>query len=165
VTTQTIRPDEKPRDPSAWLLLHCFVGPTIGTFLVLVAPLLSANPITAFGTEWEWQLQDYAALPVLLLIVLLLGWFFGFIPALLHAVAMLLLRRVIASRRIWLALTPFVGWLTVFAPLLVLAGIETPDRIMDSAWMALIGSAAAIGCMAIAWRRNIYPAQREMAGK
>lgn len=147
----------KRGDPSAWLLLHCFIGPAIGTIAAAMVPLIAAGPLTLFDADLQWRPQEYAMIPIALLVVLLPGWFFGFIPALLHAVVMLLLRRVIPSRTAWLALTPVVGWLAVFMPLLVIAGVETPDRIIDSAWMALIGTAAALGCMAIALRKRIYP--------
>lgn len=157
MTTEISKPEENRRDPSAWLLLHCFIGPVIGTVVAAMVPIVTAGPIGALGTPAQWTAADYAIIPALLLVGVLPGWFFGFIPALLHAVAMLGLRRVIASRAIWLALTPFVGWLVVFGPLLVIAGVETTDRIVDSALMALIGSVAAVGCMAIAWRRGMYP--------
>ena len=157
MTTSTTKPEENRRDPSAWLLLHCFAGPAIGTFVVAMVPLVAAGPITAFGTTAQWHLGDYAMIPAMLLVGLLPGWFLGFIPALLHAVTMLWLRRLIRSRGLWLGLTPVVGWIAVFAPLQVLVDGDTPGNMTDSAIMALVGSAAAVGCMAIAWRRGMYP--------
>ena len=157
MTQKTTTPDGTRRDPSAWLLLHCFIGPVIGTVVVAMVPIVTAGPITSFGTPAQWTVADYAIIPALLLVGVLPGWFFGFIPALLHAVTMLVLRRIVPLRAIWLALTPFVGWLVVFLPLLALAGAETPDRITDSAIMAMVGSVAALGCLAIAWRRGMYP--------
>ena len=157
MTTEAEKSDDARRDPSAWLLLHCFAGPAIGTIIVILLPLVTAGPIMVFDTSLQWHLTEIGTIPILLLLALAVGWFFGFLPALLHAVVMLLLRRFIHSRKAWLALTPVVGWLAVFCPLLVLAGAETPGRLIDSAWMSLLGSAAATGCMLIAWRRNMYP--------
>lgn len=150
LTEEMPKQDITRRDPSAWLLLHCFLGPVIGIIAVAVVTFATSGPLTATGTMGQWSLADYLIIPALLVAGLLPGWFFGFIPALLHAVIMLLLRRLIDCRSIWLVFTPFVGWLSVFGPLLALAGMQTPDRLAEAAWMSLTGSIAAMGCMAIA---------------
>lgn len=157
MATETTKPDDTRRNASAWLLLHCFVGPAIGTFVVAMVTLVNEGPITAYGTAAQWNLDDYAIIPAMLLVGLFPGWFFGFIPALLHALAMLLLRWIIPSRKVWLAVTPLIGWLATFLPLLAFAGAQTPEKIIDSAFIALVGAIAASGCMAIAWRRRMYP--------
>ena len=157
MATETTKPDVNERNASAWLLLHCFFGPAIGTVVVALTTLVNEGPITAYGTAAQWNLNDYAMIPAILLVGLFPGWFFGFLPALLHAIAMLLLRRIIPSRKVWMALTPLIGWLATFLPLLAFSGAQTPEKIIDSAFIALVGAIAASGCMAIAWRRRIYP--------
>jgi len=151
-------PEAAHRGASGWLFLHCFAGPCIGT-CVLTGFSLANNVAADPSSLLQAQPRDLALIPVALLLFLLPGWFLGFIPALAHAVAMLLLRRIVPSQLLWLSLTPLVGWVAVFVPALAIVGVETFDRIFDTAMLALVGSAAAIGCMAIAWRRSMYPVE------
>ncbi|RYE56073.1 MAG: hypothetical protein EOP20_09415 [Hyphomicrobiales bacterium] len=84
------------------------------------------------------------------------AWFIGFVPAILHASAMLLLHRLTGTSLLWFAVTPVVGWAVTFVPMVLLAGSD-PKTFTVGAHMSLVGSAAALGCLAIAWWRCIYP--------
>jgi hypothetical protein len=151
-------PDKPSRDPSAYLLLHTFLGPVFGVVFVLIAQISGFAILGSSSPQMRVGPPDLAAIFVLFLVVVLPGWFFGFIPALLHAVLMLLLRRIVPSRNLWLLLTPFIGALAVLLLVLPFGGTTSNGHIVVTlAGAGLTGSAAAVCCQAIAWRRRMYP--------
>ena len=147
-------PAGKPQDSTGYVLLHVFAGPAFGVLAVLL------TTIPSFAIPAPIAVPDVGAVTLFLPVVFLTSWFFGFIPALLHAFTMIGLRRSIGALPLWLGLTPFVGALAVGVPLLLVAGMPQPDRASELIGPALVGSFAAICCQAVAWRRRMYPLYR-----
>lgn len=150
-------PGKPSRDPSAYLLLHTFVGPVFGVVFVLTAQISGFAILGGSSPQIRLGPPDLTAIFALFLVVVLPGWFFGFIPALFHAVLMLLLRRIVPSRNLWLLLTPFVGAFAVILPVQLIDGASSGEHVARLASAGLIGSVAALCCQAIAWRRHMYP--------
>ena len=142
--------------PSAqgYILLHVFLGPVLPTLGMLAWTLITSAP----HAQSPFQFDPEAMVGVALVLagVLLTAWFFGLVPAILYAVSMLVLHRLMGRTVTWLLLTPLVGWLVTWLPLLLIAGTDS-RAFTEGAPMALVGSAAAVGCLLIAWARRIYP--------
>ena len=98
--------DKSARDPSAYLLLHTFLGPVFGTAFILITQMFGFATLGPLSSQVHLTLSDITTVFLMFLVVLLPAWFFGFIPALLHAVLMLLLRRVVFQGAVDEALRP-----------------------------------------------------------
>ena len=146
-----------PPNAQGYVLLHVFVGPVMAVLSIFVFTLLRMPP--QFSGPIQFNPMALGEVSFVLLGIFMLSWAFGLVPAILHAASMLILHRLMGTTTVWLLLTPFVGWLATWLPLLLIGGSD-PRIFTDGAYMSLVGSAAAVGCLAIAWMRRIYPVRR-----
>src|SRR6218665_1455933 len=118
------------QNAQGYILLHVFLGPGFSNLAILANTLISRPPTGPFRFN-PMALWDGS---YLLLGLLMLSWAFGFVPAILHAALMLILHRLMGTTVIWFLLTPFVGWLVTFVPLLILSGTD-PRTFTDGPYM------------------------------
>jgi len=121
VAPATNHAHNQSRDPTGYLLLYVFAGPVIGTLTFALVSMFSAGHFLPIR-----QVPDLGLLAIFLVAVFLPGWFFGFIPALFCALILVTLRRYVRSDNLWLATTPFAGWLAVWLPLVLISGVKSP---------------------------------------
>lgn len=146
---------EVRQDATGFIVLHILAGPLIVDLAIV---LLSAASLNG-----DFHLPQAEAGEI----ALVYGCFFvfsfvlGLVPAVLHAVTMILLHRWLGSSLIWLGLTPFVGGLSTLVLILLFSSFS-PHAIVEAAPMALLGTVAAMGCMAIAWVRRMPPARGKL---
>ena len=146
--------DGAERNGSAYLFLHIFLGPLMGLLAIIAFSLVTMPPKLA--GPLQFNASAWGEMPFVFLGIVMVNWLVGFVPAWLHAASMLILHRLLGRGIAWVLLTPVMGWLAAFLPLVLIAGSD-PRTFTDGPKMALVGSAAAIGCQLIAWRRRIYP--------
>jgi len=142
------------RNGAAYLFLHIFLGPCMGLLAVIAVSLVTMPPRISGSPQFNPSALGEA--PFVLLGIWMVTWMVGLVPAWLYAASMLILHRLLGRGVAWVLLTPVMGWLAVFLPLVLLAGADA-KTFTNGPQMALVGSAAAIGCQLIAWRRRIYP--------
>ncbi|NMA96944.1 MAG: hypothetical protein GX970_02350 [Phyllobacteriaceae bacterium] len=144
---------------TGFIVLHILAGPLIVDLTIVLLPLSGA----VLNGDFNFQMPQAEAGEIALVYggLFVFSFVLGLVPAVLHAVTMILLHRFLGSSLIWLALTPVVGWLSTMVLILLFSSF-TPHAIAEAAPMALLGSVAAMGCMAIAWVRRMPPARGKL---
>ncbi len=143
------RPDATP-----YIVLHILLAPLIVDVTIVLLAMLSALPDRDFN--FQIPSADLGEIALVYGALFAFSYVLGLVPSVLHAVAMIILRRWLGRGVVWHLMVPMVGWLSTLLLILLFTGFS-PYTLQDSARMALFGSVAAIGCHAIAWMRRIPP--------
>jgi hypothetical protein len=145
---------------TAYVLLHILAGPLIVDLTIVVLSVVSALPDRS--VNWQLPHADIGEFVLLLGGLFVFSYVLGLVPAVLHALTMIVLHRRLGTSLLWLALTPVVGWLSTMLLIMLFSGISL-HALAEAAPMGLLGSVAAIGCLAIACLRRIPPVRGKLS--
>lgn len=155
--------DEAPAAGPAlnFLAIHAVAGPLAGTATLLLYGMvmqLTTSRFVAVAMPPWYEMAWRSIAP--LFVIMMFGWMLGMVPAALHALVMLALRRPLRQGPLWFVAAPVIGGVISCAMLWLLSFMLKSDwsPVTDIRTMLPlfpVGAVGALASMLIAWRSGL----------
>src|SRR5690606_2576409 len=117
-------------DATGYIVLHILMAPLIVDLTIVLLAMLSALPDRDFN--FQVPMADIGEVALVYGGLFVFSYVLGLVPAALHAVAMIILRRWLGGGVFWHLMVPIVAWLSTLLLILLFTGFS-PYTLQESA--------------------------------